>query len=52
MYKNIILGLVFCGFEVWSVTLRDECRLPENWVLHGVCGPKGGRSDMTLEKIG
>lgn len=41
MYKTINLGFVFFGFEVWSVTLREESRLPENWVQHGVYGPKG-----------
>ena len=27
VYRTIILPVVFCGFETWSLTLREERRL-------------------------
>ena len=27
IYKGIILAVVLCGCETWSLTLREECRL-------------------------
>ena len=34
-YKTIILPVVLCGCETWSLTLREECRLRvfENRIL-------------------
>jgi hypothetical protein len=42
IYKTIILPVVLCGCETWSVTLREEHRLRvfENRVLRGIFGPK------------
>jgi hypothetical protein len=42
MYKIIILSVVLCGCETWSVTLKGEGRLTvfENRVLRGIFGPK------------
>jgi hypothetical protein len=41
MYKTIILPVVLCGCETWSLTLREEHRLRvfENSVLR-ISGPK------------
>jgi hypothetical protein len=41
MYRTVILPVVLCGCETWSVTLREECRLRvfENSVLK-IFGPK------------
>jgi hypothetical protein len=43
IYKTIIVPVVLCGCETWSVTLREEHRLRvfENRVLRGMFGPKG-----------
>jgi hypothetical protein len=40
--KNIILPLVLCGYEIWSLMLRVEHRLRvfENRVLRRIFGPK------------
>ena len=27
IYKTIILPVLLCGCEIWSLTLREECRL-------------------------
>ena len=42
MYRNIILPIVFYGFNTWSLTLREERRLRlfENMKLRNVFGPK------------
>jgi hypothetical protein len=42
MYNTIILPLVLCGCETWSLTLREELRLRvfENRVLRGIFRPK------------
>ena len=42
IYRTIILPVVLCGFETWSLTLREERRLRvfENRVLRRVFGPK------------
>ena len=44
---SIILPLVLCGCETWSLTLREERRLRvfENRVLRRVFGPK--RDEVT-----
>jgi hypothetical protein len=49
IYKTIILPVVLCGCETWSVTLREEHRLRvfENRVLRGIFGPK--RDEVTGE---
>jgi hypothetical protein len=41
IYKPIILP-VLCGFETWSLTLREEHRLRlfENRILRKIFGPK------------
>jgi hypothetical protein len=42
IYRTIILPVVLCGWETWSLTLREECRLRvfENRVLRRIFGPK------------
>jgi hypothetical protein len=47
--KNIILSVVLCWCETWSVTLREEHRLNvfENRVLRRIFGPK--RDEVTGE---
>jgi hypothetical protein len=49
MYRNIILTVVLCGCETWSLTLREERRprALENRVLRGLFGPK--RDGVTWE---
>ena len=49
MSVNIILPVVLCGCETWSLTLREERRLRvfENRVLRRVFGPK--RDEVTGE---
>jgi hypothetical protein len=57
LYKNIktvtcrtvILSVVLYGFETWSLTLREECRLRgfENMVLRRIFGSK--RDEVTRE---
>jgi hypothetical protein len=41
-YTKLILPLVLCGCEAWSVTLREECRpmISGNRVLRGIFWPK------------
>jgi len=48
IYRTIILPVVLCGCETWSLTLREECRLRvfENRVLR-IFGP--GRDEVTRE---
>ena len=40
--RNIILPVVLCGCETWSLTLREERRLRvyEDRVLRRIFGPK------------
>jgi hypothetical protein len=42
IFKTIILPVVFCGCETWSLTLRKEhsLRVFENRVLRRIFGPK------------
>jgi hypothetical protein len=49
IYRTIILPVVLCGCESWSLTLREECRLRvfENKVLRRIFGPK--RDEVTGE---
>jgi len=47
--RTIILPVVLCGCETWSLTLREERRLRvfENRVLRRVFGPK--RDEVTVK---
>jgi hypothetical protein len=49
IYRTIILPVVLYGCEIWSLTLKEECRLRifENKVLRRVFGPK--RNEVTGE---
>jgi hypothetical protein len=49
IYRNVILLVVLCGCETWSLTLREERRLRvfENSVLRRIFGPK--RDDVRGE---
>jgi hypothetical protein len=49
IYKTIILPVVLCGCETWSLTLKEEHRLRvyENRVLRRIFGPK--RDEVTGE---
>jgi hypothetical protein len=42
IYRTIILPVVLYGYESWSLTLREECRLRvfQNKVLRRIFGPK------------
>jgi hypothetical protein len=42
IYKTIILPVVWCGCETWSLTSREENRLRvfENRVIRRIFGPK------------
>jgi hypothetical protein len=46
-YKTIILPVVLCGCETWSLTLGEEHRLRvfENMVLRRIFGPR--RNEVT-----
>jgi hypothetical protein len=49
IYGTIILPVVLCGCEIWSLILREERRLRvfENRVLRRIFGPK--REEVTGE---
>jgi hypothetical protein len=49
IYKTVILPVVLYGYENWSLTLMEECRLRglENMLLRKISGPK--RDDGTGE---
>ena len=49
IYRTIILPVVLCGCETWSLTLREECGLRafENRVLRRIFGLR--RDDVTGE---
>jgi hypothetical protein len=53
IYRNIILPVVFCGREIWSLTLREERRLRvfENRVLRRVFGPKSDEVSKEWKKL-
>jgi hypothetical protein len=42
IYKTLIFPVVLCGFEAWSLILREEngLRIFENRVLRKIFGPK------------
>ena len=46
IYKKIIFPVVLYGFETWSLTLREECKLRvfENRILRRIFGPKKDES--------
>jgi hypothetical protein len=52
IYRTIILHVVLYGWETWSLTLREECRLRvfENRVLWRIFGDCEGRGNMGVEK--
>ena len=41
IHKTIILPIELYGYETWSLTLREECRLKEfdNKILRKIFGP-------------
>jgi hypothetical protein len=43
--KTILLPVVLCGCEIWSLTLKEEHRLSENRVLRRIYGLK--RDEVT-----
>jgi len=47
IYRTIILPIVLCGCETWSLTLKEEHRLRvlENKVLRRILGPR--RDEVT-----
>ena len=49
IYRTIILPVVLCGCEAWSLTLREERKLRvfENMVLRRIFGPR--RDEVTGE---
>jgi hypothetical protein len=53
MYRTIIVPVVLCGCETWSVILREEHRLRvfENRVLRGMFGPKGDEVTVEWRKL-
>jgi len=42
IHKTIVLPVVLYSCEIWSLTLREECRLRvfENRILRRIFGPK------------
>jgi len=42
LYRTIILPVVLCGCETWSLTVREErmLRVFENMVLRRIFGPR------------
>jgi len=51
-FRSVILSVVLCGFETWSLTLREEHRLMvfENMVQRKIFWPKREEVKRTLEK--
>jgi len=49
IYRSIILSVVLCGCETWSLILREERKLRvfENMVLRRIFGPR--RDEVTGE---
>jgi len=50
--RTIILPVVLCGCETWSITLREKRRLRvfENRVPRRIFGPKKGKGNRGVEK--
>jgi hypothetical protein len=53
IYITIILPVVLCGCETWSLTLREERRprVFENRVLRRIFGPKRGEVTGEYRKL-
>jgi len=53
VYRTVILRIVLCGCEIWSLTLREELRLWvfENRVLRRIFGPKTDKVTGGAEKL-
>jgi len=51
--RNIILPIVLCGCETWSLTLREKRRLRvfENGMLRRIFGPKKDEVTEESKKI-
>ena len=51
--KTIILPVVMYGCEMWSLTVREECRLrmSENRVLRRIFGPKRDKETGEWRKL-
>jgi len=49
IYRNIILRVVLCGYETWSLTMGEKrsLRVFENRLLRRIFGPK--RDEVTGE---
>ena len=49
IYRTIVLPIVLCEFQTWSLTLREERKLRvfENKVLRRIFGPR--RDEVTGE---
>ena len=47
IYRTIVMPVVLCGFETWSLKMREECRVRvfENRMLRRIFGPK--RDEVT-----
>jgi hypothetical protein len=53
IYRTIILPVVLCGSENWSLILREELRLRalENRMLNRLFGPKTDELTRKLRKL-
>jgi len=53
MYRNIILPAVLCGYETWSLKLREKHRLRlfENRVLMRIFGPRRDKVTRDMRKL-
>jgi hypothetical protein len=51
IHRTIIFPVVLCGYETWSLTLREECRCRffENRLPKRIFGPEGDEV-MKVEK--
>jgi hypothetical protein len=52
IYRTIILCVVWYGCEIWSLTMREECKLRvfKNWVLRRIFGPKTDKVTRDTDK--
>ena len=53
IYKTIILPVVLYGWEAWSLTLREECKLRifENRILRLIFGQMGSGEGSTMRQL-
>ena len=53
IHRTIILPVVWCGYESWSLTLTSERRLRafENRVLRRIFGPRRGEIKVEWRKL-